>query len=123
MKRVFVVAATAAALLVPAVPASAAPFRNCTEAFAAGVDNIPASDPRYAKRLDRDNDGIGCERSGGSSRDGGSADRSRDAGSKSLPKTGSSEAMKYGLAGGALVALGIPFLVYRRRPNVYSRQR
>lgn len=37
-------------------------FANCTEAFEAGVFNIRRSDASYQNKLDRDNDGIACER-------------------------------------------------------------
>ena len=37
-------------------------FENCTEAFNAGVFNIKRSDPSYQNKLDRDNDGIACEK-------------------------------------------------------------
>lgn len=37
-------------------------FANCTAAFEAGVFNIRRSDPSYAPALDRDSDGIACER-------------------------------------------------------------
>lgn len=37
-------------------------FENCTAAFDAGVFDIRRSDPSYEQRLDRDNDGIACER-------------------------------------------------------------
>ncbi len=37
-------------------------FGNCTAAFEAGVFNIRRSDPSYQNKLDRDNDGIACER-------------------------------------------------------------
>ncbi len=37
-------------------------FANCTEAFNAGVFDIKRSDPSYQSKLDRDNDGIACER-------------------------------------------------------------
>ncbi len=37
-------------------------FENCTEAFDAGVFDIRRSDPSYENRLDRDNDGIACEK-------------------------------------------------------------
>ena len=36
-------------------------FRNCTEARAAGREDIPADDPRYGAHLDSDSDGLGCE--------------------------------------------------------------
>ncbi len=37
-------------------------FENCTEAFEAGVFDIKRSDPAYQNKLDRDNDGIACEK-------------------------------------------------------------
>ena len=37
-------------------------FNNCTDAFNAGVFNIKRSDPAYSSALDRDDDGIACER-------------------------------------------------------------
>lgn len=45
----------------PAAAVSYAPFENCDTAAAAGVYNIPASDPRFTPALDSDSDGIGCE--------------------------------------------------------------
>lgn len=36
-------------------------FKNCTDAFNAGVTDIPRSDPRYQLWLDLDRDGIACE--------------------------------------------------------------
>lgn len=37
-------------------------FENCTAAFEAGVFNIARNNPSYERKLDRDNDGIGCEK-------------------------------------------------------------
>lgn len=37
-------------------------FKNCTAAFEAGVFNIRRSDQSYQNKLDRDNDGIACEK-------------------------------------------------------------
>ncbi|PID32568.1 calcium-binding protein, partial [Candidatus Saccharibacteria bacterium] len=37
-------------------------FKNCSEAFEAGVFDIRRSDPSYQNKLDRDNDGIACEK-------------------------------------------------------------
>lgn len=37
-------------------------FENCTAAFDAGVFDIKRSDPAYQNKLDRDNDGIACEK-------------------------------------------------------------
>lgn len=43
-------------------PSDGREFKNCTEAFEAGVFNIRRSDASYRQKLDRDNDGIACER-------------------------------------------------------------
>lgn len=56
-----------AAPAVPAVPAApAAPanvyYANCTAARAAGAAPIYAGTPGYGKHLDRDGDGIGCDK-------------------------------------------------------------
>ena len=37
-------------------------FANCTAAFDSGVFDIKRSDPAYQAKLDRDSDGIACER-------------------------------------------------------------
>lgn len=36
-------------------------FANCSAARAAGAAPVYSSDPGYARHLDRDGDGIGCE--------------------------------------------------------------
>jgi hypothetical protein len=36
-------------------------YKNCTAVRAAGADPIRRGDPGYARHLDRDGDGIGCE--------------------------------------------------------------
>lgn len=36
-------------------------FANCSEARRAGRQNIPAWDPSYRERMDRDGDGLACE--------------------------------------------------------------
>lgn len=46
----------------PPSPRSQVPFATCTEARAAGYSNIRRGEPGYATRLDRDNDGVACER-------------------------------------------------------------
>lgn len=49
----------------PAVPAPAAPsasYANCTAARAAGAAPVYAGTPGYGKHLDRDGDGIGCDK-------------------------------------------------------------
>jgi hypothetical protein len=42
-------------------PAKSQSYRNCSEARAAGAAPVRAGDPGYSRKLDRDNDGIGCE--------------------------------------------------------------
>lgn len=37
------------------------PFRNCTEARAAGAAPVYRGQPGYGEHLDRDGDGVGCE--------------------------------------------------------------
>lgn len=37
-------------------------FKNCDAAFAVGVFDIPRSDESYQTRLDRDSDGVACEK-------------------------------------------------------------
>lgn len=39
-----------------------AAFANCAAARAAGAAPVRRGDPGYARHLDRDNDGVGCER-------------------------------------------------------------
>ncbi len=43
-------------------PSDGKKFENCTEAFDKGVFNIKRSDPSYQPYLDRDSDGIACEK-------------------------------------------------------------
>lgn len=43
-------------------PTNGKKFENCTAAFEAGVFDIKRNDPSYERRLDRDNDGIACEK-------------------------------------------------------------
>jgi hypothetical protein len=37
-------------------------FANCSEARAAGAAPVRRGDPGYSSKLDRDGDGVGCER-------------------------------------------------------------
>ncbi len=37
------------------------PFRNCTQARAAGHEDIPDSSPLYGAHMDGDHDGLACE--------------------------------------------------------------
>ncbi|MEV5544779.1 excalibur calcium-binding domain-containing protein [Streptomyces sp. NPDC052309] len=133
-------AAAVAALALAALPTAAGahdgthPFKNCTEAYDNGYADIPASDEQhYGKHLDRDGDGIGCDKppagfvpaddkdSGGD----GKADQAsgqRESGSGSgkdtdLAETGGDDSTPYLAAGGAAVVLagGGLLLAARRR--------
>lgn len=56
-------AAPAPVVPAPVAPAPvAAPFANCTAARAAGAAPVYAGTPGYGKHLDRDGDGIGCDK-------------------------------------------------------------
>lgn len=58
-------AATVKSAETPAAPEAPAPevsYRNCTEAHAAGVYNLKRGEPGYRSALDRDNDGVACEK-------------------------------------------------------------
>lgn len=46
----------------PRAPVTGRAFRNCAEARAAGAAPVRRGQPGYGPHLDRDNDGIGCER-------------------------------------------------------------
>ncbi|WP_159498982.1 excalibur calcium-binding domain-containing protein [Microbacterium sp. 18062] len=45
----------------PAAPPAATYYENCTAARAAGAAPVRLGDPGYARHLDRDGDGVGCE--------------------------------------------------------------
>lgn len=63
MSRVLITAVALAISggVVLAPVASAAPYKNCSEARANGDTDIPSSSDKYGAHLDRDGDGIGCE--------------------------------------------------------------
>ncbi len=66
MKKLIASALGAVAIAAPmalasASPATAAPYKNCTQARDNNDCNIPSSSDRYQSKLDRDGDGIGCE--------------------------------------------------------------
>lgn len=60
--RMFIAAAAISAVAIGVAPAaSAAPYKNCTEARANGDANITSDSPYYGPWLDKDQDGVGCE--------------------------------------------------------------
>lgn len=68
MKRLASAVAVSAVLVLAPVglagSASAQTFSSCKEAAAIGVFNIPLGAPGYRPALDRDKDGVACERDG-----------------------------------------------------------
>ncbi|PWI18543.1 hypothetical protein DI272_33690 [Streptomyces sp. Act143] len=125
-------AVVAAALALAALPTTASaddgshPFANCTEAYAAGYANIPVGDEHYGTHLDRDGDGIGCDRppegfvpaddkAAGTDAEQGTDGKQTTA---DLAETGSADTTPY-LAAGSVVALvagsGVLLVTRRRR--------
>ncbi|WP_405737479.1 excalibur calcium-binding domain-containing protein [Streptomyces sp. NBC_00028] len=122
-----------AGLALAVLPAAASahdgdhPFDNCTEAYAAGYANIEKGDEHYGTHLDRDGDGVGCDRppagfmpaddkaAGTDTED--KAGEKQDA-SDDLAETGGDDTTPY-LAAGSVVALlagsGVLLLTRRRR--------
>ncbi len=98
-------------------------FDNCTQAYAAGRSNIPKGDPAYAKKLDRDNDGIACDNPPAGFKTKPAQATETSTGTKvetgagngdALPKTG--PAAELGVAGGLLTVAGLTAaLIVRRR--------
>ncbi|SCK53462.1 LPXTG-motif cell wall anchor domain-containing protein [Streptomyces sp. WMMB 714] len=131
--RTSALAATAAALGMTLTPSAAAahsgshPFENCAAAYAAGYSKIAEGDEHYGKHLDRDGDGIGCDRppagfvpakdrSGDGKAGGGSEDGNGGEDGGALAETGGTSATPYLATGGGLVlAAGAGVLVATRR--------
>jgi LPXTG-motif cell wall-anchored protein len=133
-------AVTVAALALAALPAAAAqahdgahPFKNCTEAYDAGYSNIQQGDEHYGAHLDRDKDGVGCDKPPAGFVPAGDEDSDDAAGSVSgkdsgseeaagqqgtdLAETGGDDSTPYLAAGGGIVVLagGGLLLAARRR--------
>lgn len=133
-------AVTVAALALATLPVTTAVahegvFKNCTEAYNAGYSNIKADSEHYGKHLDRDNDGVGCDKppanfvpatdkdeDTGSDNATGTGSGEKGAAEKGsgtdLAETGGSSATPYIAAGGAAVVLaggGVLLAVRRRR--------
>ncbi|MFC9950983.1 LAETG motif-containing sortase-dependent surface protein [Streptomyces prasinus] len=138
-------AVTVAALALATLPVTTAvahegAFKNCDQAYAAGHADIPAGSEHYGEHLDRDKDGIGCDKppagfvpaadkgadkdKGTGSDDGtagtgsGEKDTTEEGGGTDLAETGGNSATPYLAAGGAVVVLaggGVLFAARRRR--------
>ncbi|GGW41419.1 excalibur calcium-binding domain-containing protein [Streptomyces griseoloalbus] len=135
-------AVAVAALALAALPVTAeahggnTPFANCSEAYGNGHANIPATSPHYGEHLDRDGDGIGCDRPPADFVPATESDTDDDSGTDTdtddgtgtgeqgggtdLAETGGSDATPYLAAGGAAVVLaggGLLLAARRRREN------
>ncbi|MEU9215452.1 excalibur calcium-binding domain-containing protein [Streptomyces sp. NPDC048376] len=138
-------AVTVAALALAALPAAAQahdgahPFKNCTEAYDAGYSNIKEGDEHYGEHLDRDKDGVGCDKppsgfvpadekdaddkgtddaaGSASGEDSGSGDQAAGQQGTDLAETGGDDNTPYLAAGGGIVVLagGGLLLAARRR--------
>ncbi|MDG9717035.1 LAETG motif-containing sortase-dependent surface protein [Streptomyces sp. DH24] len=138
IRRPAAVAVTALALA--ALPSVAAahegshPFKNCAEAYENGYANIREGDEHYGTHLDRDADGIGCDKPPAdfvpaddedTADDGGAADETGSTGGSEssgegtdLAETGGSGATPYLAAGSVVVLLagaGLMTATRRRR--------
>ncbi|MFC8366446.1 MULTISPECIES: LAETG motif-containing sortase-dependent surface protein [unclassified Streptomyces] len=133
-------AAVLAALALAAVPATAeahggnTPFENCSEAYENGHANIPETSDHYGEHLDRDGDGIGCDKppadfepyeetesDTGTENTGNTGSGSKEqGGGTDLAETGGSNATPYIAAGGAAVVLlggGVMIAARKRRDD------
>ncbi|MGW4020665.1 LAETG motif-containing sortase-dependent surface protein [Streptomyces sp. NPDC005009] len=133
-------AAVLAALALAAVPATAeahggnTPFENCSEAYENGHANIPETSDHYGEHLDRDGDGIGCDKppadfepyeetesdTGTENTGNTGSDSKEQGGGTDLAETGGSNATPYIAAGGAAVVLlggGVMIAARRRRDD------
>jgi LPXTG-motif cell wall-anchored protein len=99
-------------------------FDNCTQAYQAGRANIPQGDPAYAIKLDRDHDGVACEKPPANFRPaaGTQAGTSTSTGlptAGQLPKTG--PGTELGAAAAALLVLGVlTVALFRRRRTRFT---
>ncbi|MFE1802193.1 LAETG motif-containing sortase-dependent surface protein [Streptomyces sp. NPDC059517] len=107
------------------------PFKNCTEAYENGYSDIVKGDDHYGEHLDRDKDGIGCDKPPADfvpvdDRGAGGAEEPSSASSEQpkqpvtdLAETGGSGVTPYLAGGGALVLLagGGVLVAARRRGN------
>jgi LPXTG-motif cell wall-anchored protein len=126
------IAVAALALTLAALPATAEahgshPFKNCTEAYENGAANIPEADEHYGRHLDRDGDGVGCDKppAGFVPTEDEAADVTEDTSADTtgqqdtdLAETGGSSATPYLAGGGAAVLLaggGVLIAARKRR--------
>ncbi|WP_395571495.1 excalibur calcium-binding domain-containing protein [Streptomyces sp. BK79] len=140
-----------AALALSALPTAAEahegthPFKNCTEAYEAGYSGIEQGDEHYGEHLDRDRDGVGCDKppagfvpagdkdtddaaGSGNSSDSSDSGSEEDSGAEEaagqqgtdLAETGGDDTTPYLAAGGAAVVLaggGLLLAARRRRSD------
>lgn len=97
-------------------------FANCSAAYEQGYANIPRSSPLYARKLDRDNDGIACEQppegftphKAPQTSTGTKVQSNIDNGA-TLPKTGAGEV---GVVGVLVLIVGVVSVAISRRKRV-----
>lgn len=109
-------------------------FKNCDAAYTAGYSNIPSSDSHYAPHLDRDKDGIACDKppagfvphgddenqestttEASDDKDKADAAGQTKAKDEDLAETGGSSATPYIAGAGAVLLAGGGCLAMRRR--------
>ncbi len=97
-------------------------FDNCTEAYAAGRANIPQGDPAYAKKLDRDGDGVACDNPPAGFQPAQQTQTGTEVqtgGPGELAKTGAGGEL--GIAAGGMLLLGVAAtLLFRRRRQRFT---
>ena len=102
------------------------PFENCSEAYDNDYSNIPSTDRHYAKKLDRDGDGFGCDDQvkGNDGKDktgyyGGPSvkpsEKGKDTDDKALAETGGDSKTPFIAGAGALLLIGGGALAFRRK--------
>lgn len=102
------------------------PFKNCSDAESNGYSNIPSGDEHYAKKLDRDGDGFGCDTHGtlandGKDKTGYYADKAdeptseKETDDKALAETGGDSRTPYIAVAGGVLLLGGGALALRRK--------
>ncbi len=90
-------------------------FDSCADAYTAGRANIPAGDPAYSRKLDRDGDGVACDQPPPGFRPAPASTGTAEVGTADggrLPTTGPGEVTA---AGGLLLAAGVAVMVVARR--------
>lgn len=120
--------AVVAAVALAVIPSSTAQahgdkttFDNCTDAYEHGHSNILEGSEHYADKLDRDQDGKGCDTPPADFVEyaGAEDEKSNDEGEKELAETGGDDTTGYIAAGGgALLLAGAGTVLIARKRRV-----